>query len=197
MSEPPALQQISVSLSVEQNAIAPATATSLARRQRDLKSIRDDSFKRNGGPLTFDLQNRFPPFNICISQRFASHVKEIHKLLDKALVDIVERWFTDKEADFPRRMPLEKHEEDLLRWIDGPASNMVPQFGKRYGMWRTDYLIEKGPGGLEFARICEINSRIPFNGFWVVGLHEDASKLLGAGKKGFISPNNFDVRSSV
>ena len=197
MPEPPALQQISVSLSVERGAIAPAALTSPDRRGKDLQSVRNAVLEEHGGPIAANLHERHPPFNICISERFVSHVREIHRLLDRALVDIVERWFSDKDADFPNRMPLEKHEEDLLRWIDGPGADLVPPFGQRYGMWRTDFLIERGTDGLENAKVCEINARIPFNGFWMVGLHENATKLLGNDSQAFVSPNDFDVRTEI
>lgn len=193
MVTPPAIQQISLSLGVEGGAIAPATATNQARRERDLNTIRQHIHQTLGGPLPFNLHERHPPFNICITSAFASQVEDIHKLLDRSLIDIVERWFSDEEAEFPSRMPLEKHEEDLLRWIDGPGSKLIPRFGDRYGMWRTDYLIEKDATGVEAARICEINARIPYNGFWMTGVHEEATKLLGAGTKGFNLLNDFEV----
>jgi hypothetical protein len=194
MVTPPAIQQVSLSLGVERGAIAPATATNQARRERDLKTVRQSIQQNLGGPLPFNLHERHPPFNICIPSAFASQVKDIHTLLDRSLVDIVERWFSDEEAGFPGRMPLEKHEEDLLRWIDGPGSELIPRFGDRYGMWRTDYLIENDAAGGEAARICEINARIPYNGFWMAGLHEEATKQLGAGTKGFNLLNDFEVR---
>jgi len=81
------------------------------------------------------------------------------------LVDIVSHWYSDEEASFPRRMPLEKLEERLLLWIYGRGAEFVAPFAERYGIWRTDYLIERTVDRLEQANICEINSRIPYNGF--------------------------------
>ena len=143
--------------------------------------------------MTFNLQDRMPPFNICISNRFAEHVRRLHGALDKALVDIVSRWYSDEEASFPTRMPFEKHEEVLLKWIYGRGAEFVAPFAERYGMWRTDYLIEKTANGQEQAKICEINSRIPYNGFWVVGYHEEATKLLRGADDKLRSPNDFKV----
>ncbi|KAH8821364.1 hypothetical protein F5884DRAFT_84107 [Xylogone sp. PMI_703] len=190
----PALQQISLSLSVAKDAIAPATATSYKRRDRDLKVVRQHTDPYHfGDAYPFRLNERHSAFTICMTSSFKDQVEDLHKLLDRALIDIVERWFQDTQAAFPSRMPLEPHEEDLLRWIDGPGSKMVPNFATRYGMWRTDYLIERDAEGVESPRICEINARIPFNGFWMSGLHEEAMKLLGAGTKGFDIPNNFET----
>lgn len=196
MSQTPALQQISLSLSTERNAIAPAAAVSLERRNRDLRTVREAVHRATDGDgLSFGLHERHSPFNICISQRYANHIRNLHRLLNKALINVVERWFSDQEAQFPLRMPLEKHEEDLLRWMSGPGRDSVRPFAKNYGMWRTDYLTEKGPDGFEQAKICEINSRIPYNGLWVSGLHEGATSLLKAGNESFKPPNDFEVRS--
>lgn len=92
------------------------------------------------------------------------------------------------------RMPFRRHEEDLVRWIDGPSSEIIPRFGERYGMRKTDYLIKKDAAGLERARICEINARSSLNRFWITGLNERATRALGTGTKGFDSPNDFKVR---
>ena len=192
MTEPPAIQQISLSLSTERVAIAPATAASHARQLRDLETVRTSILEQNGGPLTFYMDERYSPFSVAITPRFSAHVRNLHKLLDKALVDVVSRWYTDKEANLPSRMPLEKHEDDLLRWISGLGKNLVPGFDGHYGMWRTDFLIERGPDGAEQAKVCEINSRIPFNAFWGVGMHEVATQLFGAKESGFESPNDFE-----
>ncbi|KAH8703185.1 hypothetical protein BGW36DRAFT_288913 [Talaromyces proteolyticus] len=197
MATIPAVQQISLSLSLEKNAIAQAASASSSRLERDLKTIRD-YVEPIVAPaqLPVPLDQRFPPFSISVSRPFAKKIESIHQLLDRALVNIVERWHTDLEANFPSRMPLEPHEEDLLRWISSQcsgdvATRTIPRFSERYGMWRTDFLIEKGHEAE--AKICEINARIPYNGFFMAGLHEESSRLLGAGKLGFEIPNNYEV----
>ena len=118
MTETPSIQQISLSLSTERNAIAPATCANNSRLERDLKAVRD-----HVGPLfapakiPIPLHLRMSPFNICITRHFARTLESVHRLLDRALVDIVERWFTDTEANFPSRMPLESHEEEVIGWM--------------------------------------------------------------------------------
>ena len=42
-------------------------------------------------------------------------MQDIHEALTIAIVDIVQRWWTDTDARFPERMPLEKKEEDILK----------------------------------------------------------------------------------
>lgn len=197
MLEPAALQQISLSLTAERNAIAPATAVSSDRRNRDLQQIREAIKRANDGEgITFDLHERLSPFNIAISQRFADHVRHLHRLIDKALVDIIGRWTKDTKANFLARMPLEKHEEDLLRWFDGPGRKVMRPFNKAYGAWRTDYMIEQGHHGYEHAIIIELNSRIAFNGLTVVGLHETATQTL-AGEAMKVQPaNDYEVRNA-
>jgi hypothetical protein len=44
-----------------------------------------------------------------------ANLKEFHVALSAALTNIVQRWVIDEEADLPSRMPLEPHEEDILR----------------------------------------------------------------------------------
>ena len=197
MPQPPALQQISLSLTAERNAIAPATAVSLDRRDKDLQQVRETVKRVNGSEgLTFGLHERLSPFNIAVSQSFAAHVKYLHRLIDKALIDIIDRWTGDTEASFLARMPLEKHEEDLLRWIDGPGRKLVKPFSKAYGAWRTDYMIGRGQHGSEQAKVIEFNSRLPFNGLCVVGLHESGTQTLAGDGMKFQPANDYEVRKA-
>lgn len=55
------------------------------------------------------------PRPILISREHQKQLEELHEALTAGITDIVERWWTDQEARFPERMPLEKGEEDLLR----------------------------------------------------------------------------------
>lgn len=193
MNERLPVQQVSLSKSVEQDDIILATAISLAQRNRDLKAIRKDVLERLPEGLSFNLHEKLSPFNVYIPQDFARYIHGLHRALDKALIDVVERWNTDKESGFPGRMPIEEHEEDLLRWIVGCGRDLVPRFRDNYGMWRTDYLLEKDEKGNEQAKICEINSRIPFNGFWIIGTHEAATGALAGPASQLKSPNVFAV----
>jgi len=55
------------------------------------------------------------PMPILISRAHYQQLEILHEALTIALNDIVERWWTDRDARFPERMPLEKEEEDLLK----------------------------------------------------------------------------------
>jgi len=152
----------------------------------------DGKIYTDGGSFGVAIYNRLAPFNIALSKSFAADVRHLHHLLDRALVDVVERWYRDEEAGFPARMPLENHEEGLLKWIDGDKAAFVRPFRDRYGAWRTDYLIERDDGGNEVPKICEINSRIPVNGLWMIGLHGEwcRRQIERSGVKGFEVPND-------
>ncbi|EED14627.1 hypothetical protein TSTA_041060 [Talaromyces stipitatus ATCC 10500] len=194
MSEMSSIEQVSLSLSVERNAIAPATCANKSRLERDLQAVREhvEAFFASAS-IPIPIHHRMSPFNICITQEFAQKLEVIHRLLDRALVDIVERWFTDKQADFPSRMPLEPHEEEVLGWISNQEYSESDlgkrlNFGKCSGMWRTDILFEDR--NVEQPTICEINARIPFNGFYVTGLHRKATMTFGANQIGFDPPSD-------
>lgn len=55
------------------------------------------------------------PHPVLVSNTFMTSLKEFHVALSAALTNIVQRWVVDKEADLPSRMPLERHEENILR----------------------------------------------------------------------------------
>lgn len=75
-------------------------------------------YQYTGGPANLPYELRYmTPSPILVSDRFLEDLREFHDALAIALSNIVARWFTDREAGFPKRMPLEQHEEDLLQVI--------------------------------------------------------------------------------
>lgn len=193
MSTPPAVEQISISLSLERKAVTAATSVSAERFDKDHETLIKDILSRSDLPWMSTFPLRFSPFHICISRPFASRVRGIHKLLRKALIDIVERWYSDAEAKFPNRMPLEPHEEELLQWMNGPGREYIRPFSKVRGIWRTDLLIERADDELEKAKICEINARLPYNGIWIVGRLSEATQVLTDYSKEFPTAAQFKV----
>ncbi|KAJ6486947.1 hypothetical protein C8R45DRAFT_996565 [Mycena sanguinolenta] len=115
-------------------------------------------------------------------------MRAIHDALVLAITSIVERWWTDAEANFPQRMPLEPAEEALLQWLD----DILPPCRERLGSWRPDFLVESVPdpttpsGTKEQFRICEINSRFCWNGFLHLPYGQQALVDLGAETNGFV-----------
>lgn len=55
------------------------------------------------------------PRPIIVTKEHQQQLEELHGALTTAITDIVERWWTDDEARFPERMPLEKQEAELLQ----------------------------------------------------------------------------------
>lgn len=55
------------------------------------------------------------PFPVLTTQRHDDNMRNLHLALRLAIEDIIERWWTDDEARFPLRVPLEQEEEELLR----------------------------------------------------------------------------------
>lgn len=43
------------------------------------------------------------------------HVRQLHVALERAVTDIVERWYGDEKGAFPSRMPLRENEDRILR----------------------------------------------------------------------------------
>lgn len=55
------------------------------------------------------------PRPILIGKHHQQQLERLHEALTAAIVDVVPRWWTDKDARFPERMPLQKEEEELLK----------------------------------------------------------------------------------
>jgi hypothetical protein len=124
----------------------------------------------------------FPPYPLLVSQDQVLHLGKFNDALTHAIDSIVERWWTDREAAFPQRMPLGSVEEDLLRvsvllillrgnrlmnvaqWVQKASEEkLVRGFDIRKGVWHPDFLLGssnqlKSNGYM----VCEINARLPF-----------------------------------
>lgn len=55
------------------------------------------------------------PRPILVSKYHQQQMEDLHEAMRVAIVDIVQRWWTDDDACFPDRMPLEEIEEELLK----------------------------------------------------------------------------------
>ncbi|GFF51610.1 hypothetical protein IFM46972_09341 [Aspergillus udagawae] len=106
------------------------------------------------------------PHPILMPRSFIEHLKEFQHLLFVAISNILDRWWDDSEADFPGRMPLEPHEESVLKWVhERSKQSLMPHYNERPLHWRPDLLLPAGADSntsLPF-KICEINARSPFN----------------------------------
>lgn len=59
--------------------------------------------------------NNSCPRPILVNLRHETILRELNTALTLSLTDIVDRWWSDKAAEFPKRMPLEPIEEELLK----------------------------------------------------------------------------------
>ncbi|KAJ8610077.1 hypothetical protein MRB53_038804 [Persea americana] len=110
------------------------------------------------------------------------HLRLIQTALNKAIVNIVGRWWTDERAAFPKRMPLAEEEEELLRWVE--TCGHVKPYAQNQGIWRPDYLIEESQDSqgrtTEHIVLCEINARLPLNSvFLSADCHDALAKAQG------------------
>ncbi|KAJ5598164.1 hypothetical protein N7537_008248 [Penicillium hordei] len=129
------------------------------------------------------------PRPILIHEMHQQQLAELHEALTAGITDIVERWWTDRDARFPERMPLEKQEEDLLRWIDDQVSkNKILRYRECRGSWRPDFLVEdkmdENGRKMENFRITEINARFSFNAFVLGTLAHEGLQDMGVGHNG-------------
>ncbi|KAI0448763.1 hypothetical protein F5B21DRAFT_509847 [Xylaria acuta] len=109
------------------------------------------------------------PHPILVTKYHEKQTIELSKALTTAVNDIVERWWSDQQARFFERMPLEREEEDLLKWLEDQVSRgNLKKYPACSGSWRPDFLIEDRTGGQKTAvenfLITEINGRFSFNG---------------------------------
>ncbi|KAK6353571.1 hypothetical protein TWF696_005533 [Orbilia brochopaga] len=99
---------------------------------------------------------------IYTSPEFISHLQNVSNTLHTAVTDIVSRWWDDG-CMLSTAIPFDPKIERILRRLDseGPAWTT--------GSWRPDVLIEndtEGASGHPRIRICEINARFVFNGYF-------------------------------
>ena len=108
------IQQISLGLSVQSGKLISAEKACKERQAADLAGLRASLLTSTPQwPYSFHLQAC--PFPMVVPQKQLNDLKMLHELLSSAITNIVERWWTDEEARFPERMPLESLEEDVLR----------------------------------------------------------------------------------
>ncbi|KAK5994565.1 NRPS-independent siderophore synthetase rfs-like protein [Cladobotryum mycophilum] len=107
---------------------------------------------------------RINPHPALVPRQFLEDLELFHDALIPALANIIERWWKDSEANFPRRMPVDPQVEDLLKWVEKSTDEgiMKPLRGHQ-GHWRPDILlVDSSDGSVDF-RVCEINARFPIN----------------------------------
>ncbi|KAH8171350.1 hypothetical protein LIA77_08117 [Sarocladium implicatum] len=188
----PALMQLSVRASAATRQLVPAEKTSLASRAEELNTMRqkwEDALPSSD--LAY-IRPRVSPHVIAITDNKAAQLETLHKLLARALQDLVERWFSDEKAKLFERMPVEPREEKILRWV--VDSGLVPEWKNHAGIWRSDVLFGLGKDGIEDEHpfICELNGRLPINGVMGMGVHSVGISALGTREGGVESLNSIE-----
>ncbi|KAL3477588.1 hypothetical protein BJX99DRAFT_269793 [Aspergillus californicus] len=177
-------QHLQISLSATYNVGRPLSVI-LATNEDRTRDINDyHAACRSAPQLGCDsIRETLSPHPIFTDRSFVLQLKDFHEALVKAVVNIVDRWWTDSTANFPARMPLESPVEAILQWID-ERSRMkeMPEFRDRIGNWRPDFLLaDDGSGSVPKFQLCEINSRVPYNALiYTAYKHEIMQKCLGA-----------------
>ena len=172
------LQQISLGSSLEAGELVTAAKAGEEAQVADLNAMQS-SLLSSSPTWPYDTYRQGCSCPMLVPQSHVYGVEELHTLLTSAITNIVERWWIDKEARFPERMPLESYEEDILRvspdissestthsepsqWMASQSRAMIAPFRECQGSWRPDFLLEGLTG--EY-RVCEINGRFAFNGY--------------------------------
>lgn len=115
---PSSLKQVFIPRSIETRTLVHPATVRLEVRERAVEALRARAAEVTDDSLPEQVQKireRFAPYSVHVSKSIEAEIEHLSTALTKALYDIVGRWFSDTEADFPGRMPLEEHEEDLLR----------------------------------------------------------------------------------
>ena len=108
------IRQISFGLSVQAGELVPAENAGEETWLKDQKGLRA-SLLSSASEWPRDTYLQGCPYPMVVPKRQLDDLETLHSLLNSAIINIVERWWTDAEARFPERMPLEAHEEDVLR----------------------------------------------------------------------------------
>ncbi|KAK6519214.1 hypothetical protein TWF281_003050 [Arthrobotrys megalospora] len=101
---------------------------------------------------------------VCVSPVYVSplylrYIQSVSKHLYAAITDIVSRWWDD--SDLSSSIPLDPKFERLLRRLEREGVVW------RSGSWRPDFLVEENTeAAYPRIKICEINARFGFNGFF-------------------------------
>ena len=170
-------QQIVIGPSSGTKELVVAKRTDEESRAADLKEMQA-SLLSSAPVWPFDTYRQSSPYPILVTKQQVCNLEALQICLRIAITDIVERWWTDKEARYWERMPIEGHEEDLLRvraeiiifkrtrahlwqWMGQQEYSTIRPYYKCRGSWRPDFLIDLDGN----YRICEINGRFAFNGY--------------------------------
>ncbi|RFU73926.1 taurine catabolism dioxygenase [Trichoderma arundinaceum] len=185
MSTPPLpatdlVYQVDVLESIRQG--HPVRTTELTTSPEQRKA--DNEYIQTGPPMLqfqgHDIAKTM--YHIYIHPTLIARFDQIQSALGKVTTNIIERWFSDEEANFLSRMPIDEHEENVLRWI--ATSGIVPRYAGREGCSRPDFLFSATSENPYQPIVCEINSRFPYNSWFYVEAATEPFERAGLQKAG-------------
>ncbi|KAL7939963.1 hypothetical protein V8C42DRAFT_339008 [Trichoderma barbatum] len=187
--------QVDVLESIRRGHSVPVTELTTSREQRtqDAETIQDlisaifPSSQRRGISI--------PSFQMYLNSNLITTFSNTQSALGKAATSIIERWYSDEQAGFPARMPVEEHEDRVLRWI--ASSGIIPPYAGRQGSWRPDYLFSATSEKAFQPVICEINARLPFNTWLLLGSASKPFDQLGLDKASLKTGHDGDAFQSA
>ena len=108
------IRQISLGMSIQAGELVDAEKAPEATRMADFHTMQA-SLLSSCSEWLYNTHLQGCPYPMVVPQPQLDSLEKLHALLCSAITNIVERWWTDEEARFPKRMPLESYEEDVLR----------------------------------------------------------------------------------
>ncbi|PNP50296.1 hypothetical protein THARTR1_09004 [Trichoderma harzianum] len=190
---PKPLKQIHVGRGLNGYEDVSAAETDETYYKREHETLKDELMRLCPPPLwPSESYKAYCPRPILINGHHQSVLQELNDALVASVTDIVNRWWLDADAHFPKRMPLGEKEQDLLKYVGlQSVIGHLPPYEVCRGSWRPDFMIEevKLPDGVlvENFRITEINARFSFNGFMHATYGHMALESTGMGSHGFVS----------
>lgn len=115
VSPAPRHLQIALSATEDRKQIVPVSDASKEDRTRD-RTVYDAADRSTPQPGLDPDEQTISAHPILSDKSFVLQLQEFHKILIKAVVNIVDRWWED--ASFPSRMPLEPAAEEVLKVSD-------------------------------------------------------------------------------
>ena len=107
-------RQVSLGMSVQAGKLVDAEKAPEETRMADFRTMQASLLSSCSEWLS-NTRLQGCPYPMVVPQPQLDSLGTLHTLLCSAITNIVERWWTDEEARFPERMPLESYEEDVLR----------------------------------------------------------------------------------
>jgi hypothetical protein len=108
--------QIALSAAEDRKQIVPVSDASKEDRIRD-RTVYDATDRSTPQPGLDPDEQTISAHPILSNKSFVVQLQQFHKILIKAVVNIVDRWW-DHTASFPSRMPLEPAAEEMLKVSD-------------------------------------------------------------------------------